>query len=161
MHTPIPHVRHAALALALGSSLLLAACAGGAPTASVSEVADSAPAVPAGEARIYFYRDYEPYETLARPAIYLNGEAVGKSEPGGVSYRDVAPGAYRIKVASEGLYWHQAKTVTLAAGQVAYAKVESLESADSGEYERDTFVVEIAAVSDGRRQVADLRYLRP
>jgi len=64
---------------------------------------------------LQFYRDYEPYESLARPWIYLNNEKVGMSEPGGVYYRDVAPGTYRIKVDSEGLYWHQFKTVTLAA----------------------------------------------
>ncbi|HTZ76976.1 MAG TPA: DUF2846 domain-containing protein [Stellaceae bacterium] len=157
MRTANPRSRHPAIALALGASLLLAGCAGTVPSASFSRVAESTAAIPAGEARIYFYRDYEPYESLARPALYLNGEMVGKSEPGGVSYRDVAPGAYRIKVASQGLYWHPTKTVTLAAGEVAYAKVESLASADSGEFTRDTFVVVLTAKPEAARQIAELR----
>ncbi len=118
------------ISFALGTALLLSACAGGPPGTPFSQVAESIPAVPAGEARIFFYRDYEPYESLARPWIYLNNQRVGMSVPGGVYYRDVTPGTYRIKVDSEGLYWHQFKTVTLAAGETAYAKIESLRSWD-------------------------------
>ena len=116
--------------------------------------------MPAGEARIFFYRDYEPYDSLARPWIYLNNQRVGMSVPGGVYYRDVTPGTYRIKVDSEGLYWHQFKTVTLAAGDTAYAKIESLRSWDESEqFDHDTFVVEVIGPPAAARQIADLRYV--
>ncbi|HUN47201.1 MAG TPA: DUF2846 domain-containing protein [Stellaceae bacterium] len=149
-------------AAALAASLLLAACANGdgPPGTPYSEVAATIPPVPAGEARIYFYRDYEPYESLARPWIYLNGRRIGYSDPGGVYYRDVAPGTYRIKVDSEGRYWHQFKTVTLAPGNVVYAKIESLRSWDSGDqYQRDTFVVDLIGPPAAERQIAALNYV--
>jgi hypothetical protein len=148
------------IALALGASLLTSACAGGPPGTPYSEVAQTLPAVATGEARVYFFRDYEPYESLARPWIYLNDQKVGISEPGGVYYRDVTPGTYRIKVDSEGLYWNQFKTVTLAAGDVEYVKIESLRSWDEGDqFDRDTFVVALIGPPAAQRQIADLRYV--
>jgi len=148
------------IALAFGASLLVSACAGGPPGATYSQVAQTIPPLPSGEARVYFFRDYEPYESLARPWIYLNGQKVGLSEPGGVYYRDVAPGSYRIKVDSEGTYWDQFKTVTLAAGDVQYVKIESLRSWDEGDqFDRDTFVVALIGPPVAQRQIADLRYV--
>jgi len=44
-------------------------------------------------ARVYFYRAFEPYESLARPLIYLNGTPLAPSEPGAASFRDIDPGA--------------------------------------------------------------------
>jgi len=150
------------IAAALGASLLLSACANGGlpPGTPYSKVAETIPPVPAVEARIYFYRDYEPYDSLARPWIYLNDRRIGFSDPGGVYYRDVAPGAYRIKVDSEGSYWDQFKTVTLAPGDVVYAKIESLRSWDEGDqYERDTFVVDLIDTPTAERQIASLNYV--
>lgn len=89
-------------------------------------VASTIPPVAADRARIYFYRDYEPYESLARPELYLNGAQAGVSVPGGVFYRDVAPGAYDVSVYSVGVIPNAEKNVTLKAGDTAYAKVESL-----------------------------------
>ncbi len=149
-----------AVTLALGASLLASACAAGPPGTPYSQVAQTIPAVPAGEARVYFFRDYEPYESLARPWIYLNGQKAGVSEPGGVYYRDVQPGTYQIKVDSQGLYWNQFKTVTLAAGDVEYVKIESLRSWDeSDQSDRDTFVVALIGPPVAQRQIADLRYV--
>lgn len=149
-----------AITLALGASLLVAACAGGPPGPTYSQVAQTIPTLPAGEARIFFFRDYEPYESLARPWIYLNGQKVGVSEPGGVYYRDVAPGTYRIRVDSEGQYWNQFKTTSLAAGDVRYVKIESLRSWDEGDdFDRDTFVVALIGPPVAQRQIAGLRYV--
>ena len=55
-----------------------ASCAQQAVTSSVS----IAP-IPAGEARIWFYRDYEPYAGKGLPAIAANGGYVGAAELGG------------------------------------------------------------------------------
>jgi hypothetical protein len=86
------------------------------------------PPVPSGAARVWFYRDYEPHETLARPYVRLNQQVVGISEPGGAFYRDVAPAHYSITVDSAGRDVNQFAEADLAIGQEAYAKVLSLRS---------------------------------
>ena len=85
-----------------------------------------------GTARIWIYRDYEPYETLARPYVRLNGAIAGISEPGGVFYRDLAPGTYTVTVDSEGTDVQQFVSVPVAAGQQIYVKVLASASWDSG-----------------------------
>lgn len=107
------------------TALLLAAanCTQLPPTSAVA-----IPPVPAGEARLWFYRDYEPSETLARPYIRLNEQVAGISEPGGALYRDVAPNHYSITVDSAGRDVNQFADVDVAAGEEAYAKILSLRS---------------------------------
>ncbi len=155
-----PHrIGHIVRTVAVGAALLLSACAGEPGGARYPEVAQSLPAVPAGKARIYFLRDYEPYESLARPSIYLNDRKAATSEPGGVSYRDVAPGRYEIKVDSPGMYPNQFKTVSLASGDVRYVKIESLRSWESSQdFSQDTFVVALIDPPEAQRELADMRY---
>jgi hypothetical protein len=109
----------------VATAILLAAtgCAQLPPTSSVM-----IPPIPTGAARVWFYRDYEPHETLARPYVRLNEQIVGISEPGGAFYRDVAPARYSIRVDSAGRDFNQVADAELAAGQEAYAKVVSLRS---------------------------------
>ncbi|HEV2549575.1 MAG TPA: DUF2846 domain-containing protein [Stellaceae bacterium] len=105
--------------------LALAACAG--PSGPLfPEVAGTVPPAPADRSRIYFYRDYEPYESLALTDVFLNGATAGVSMPGAVFYRDVAPGTYEVSVYSVGSFPNAAKSVSLKAGDTVYAKVESL-----------------------------------
>jgi hypothetical protein len=84
------------------------------------------PAVAATKARLIFYRDGNPYDTLVWTRVSLNGENVGASAPGTVFYRDVAPGTYRIGVDSEKLYPDQAKTVVVEPGSTTFVKVVGL-----------------------------------
>jgi Protein of unknown function (DUF2846) len=114
-----------AVAAALALMLLgLAGCApAGPPFASV---AASVPPVPQGDARLYFYRWLEPYETVAESTVMLNGAPVAVSQTGAVFYRDVAPGRYTISVQSRGVYPNQFKTMTIGAGETAYVRIESL-----------------------------------
>jgi len=147
-------------ALAVLLPLALAACAGGPSGPQFAAVAATIPPPGADKARLYFYRDYEPYESLSEPRIYLNGNEIGASIPGGVFYRDVAPGRYLISVDSVGIYWNQFKTVELRAGETDYVHIESLRSWDDGlEYEADTFVVVVVDPPDGQRQIGPLRYV--
>ena len=106
-------------------ALLVAAanCAQLPPTSAVA-----IPPIPSDAARIWFYRDYEPHETLARPYVRLNEQVVGILEPGGAFYRDVAPVRYSITVDTAGRDVNQFAEIDLAAGQQAYAKVLSLRS---------------------------------
>jgi hypothetical protein len=125
--------------LAAAACLLLdiAGCAHPAATAS-SAIAP----IPPGKARIWFYRDYEPYAGRGRPAIAANGGYVGLAELGGAFYRDVAPGPYHISVETTGVDFNQTSDLDLAAGQEAYIKIVSNPSWVSGglsQYERPTF----------------------
>src|SRR5690242_5146168 len=58
---------------ALAAVMLLAACTA-AHQPRYADIAATVPPMSADRARLYFYRDYEPYESLARPYIYLNGQ---------------------------------------------------------------------------------------
>jgi len=142
--------------------VLLSACAGsggpGGPT--LAEVASQLPPMPPDRARLFFYRDYEPYESLGRPYLTLNGAVAGISEPGGVFYRDVPAGTYLIGVRSNTPYPDQDKTVTAAAGQTFYVKIGSIKGYNSGDsmYEPDTFAVVIVDPADGQRDIASKRY---
>lgn len=110
-------------------------------------------------ARVYFYRALEPYESLARPLIYLNGTPLAPSEPGAVSFRDIAPGDYEITVYSPGIYPNQFKKVLLRPGDTIYVRIESLRSWYRGfNWEMDTFVVSLVSESDAQADMAGLRY---
>ena len=96
--TPLRRLRQTGSCLL---SLTAAACASPPPTASVS-----LPLIPAGEARVWFYRPVDAYDSLNTPGaltprgdarsfprdIRMNDAIVGISPPTGASYRDVPAG---------------------------------------------------------------------
>ncbi len=83
--------------------------------------------IPAGDARLWFYRDGGPRETQERPYLRLNGQIAGISEPNGTFYRDVAPGHYTVTVDSYiSTYGDQFAEFNLGAGQEAFVKVLSM-----------------------------------
>jgi hypothetical protein len=123
--------------LRLGGAVLLLALTsmglgprGLAPAAATNTPA-LAPQSP-GTARIWIYRDYEPYQSLARPYVRLNGAIAAISEPGGAFYRDVAPGTYAVTVDSDGTDAKQFVSLAVAAGQQVYVKVLASATWDSG-----------------------------
>jgi Protein of unknown function (DUF2846) len=126
---------------ASGLLLIAAGCAGPpAPT----QIAVATPPVPAGQARVWFYRPYEPYESLNLARINMNGSYAGTVENGNAMYRDVPPGPYHIAPESFGRDFNQDKDVNLASGQQLYVKIVSLESwgvsvSGSRTIQRDTF----------------------
>jgi hypothetical protein len=144
--------------------LLMVALAGCAQPPPFPTVASQIPPSASDRARIYFYRDDEPYESLSQPYIYLNSSRTGSSIPGGVFYRDVAPGTYLISVDTVGYYWNPFKTVVLTPGDTLYVKIESLRSWESsggeGAYEADTFVVALIPPDQGARELAGMRYVQ-
>src|SRR5215472_17391082 len=74
------------------------------------------PPILAGNARVWFYRVYDPTESKGRPFIYMNGAIVGISEQGGAFYRDVPAGRYHITVESYGRDLYQFEDVALVPG---------------------------------------------
>jgi hypothetical protein len=79
----MPIVRSGALLriVVLGALALPAACGGGGSPGglTLADVAAQVPPVLADRARFFFYRDYEPYESLGRPYVTLNAEIAGIS----------------------------------------------------------------------------------
>ena len=82
---------------------------------------------PQGYARIWVYREDEPYVSLDRPYVRFNGAIVAISELGGAFYRDVAPGGYYVTVDSVGSDENQFVQVGAAAGQQIYIEVQVLQ----------------------------------
>jgi len=108
-------------AAALGIAVL-----GGCARATVGSV--SVPPVPAGEARLWVYRVYQPSETLNMTKVTINGVYAGYAQLGGAFYRDVPPGVYHVEVESYGTDFNQSTNVALVAGEEAYVRIESLRS---------------------------------
>jgi hypothetical protein len=105
---------------AIALFVALCGCASLPPTGAVA-----IPAVPAGMARAWFYRDDVPYSSLDRPYVRMNGAIVGISESGGAFYRDVAPGQYYVTVDSWGVDVNQFPHAVLVPGETAYFKIFS------------------------------------
>jgi len=153
--------------LRLAGTVLLLALSGclGPQAPLYPQVASTVPPVPSNQGRIYFYREYEPYESLSRPYLYLNRGIVGISIPGGVFYRDVPPDTYEVSVYSRGAFPNQFKTIAVKPGDVFYAKIESLRSWYSGNgvistFEPDTFVVAIIDPNQARAEFERMRYVQ-
>ena len=89
------------------SGLLLIAASCVAPPAPVV-----VPPIPPGQARVWFYRPYEPSETFNLARIETNGGYVGAVENGAAFYRDVPPGHYHIEPESFGRDVMSTKTKT-------------------------------------------------
>jgi hypothetical protein len=128
-------------------------CARAPTTASVA-----IPPIPAGDARVWFYREFIPSESLNMTEVRMNDAYVGYSRLGGAFYRDVPPGYYHITVASWGVDVNQSANVDLAAGQEAFVRIESLRSwSELGERNdavRDTFYARLIPPQIARAQVA-------
>ncbi|HUH83398.1 MAG TPA: DUF2846 domain-containing protein [Stellaceae bacterium] len=131
----------------------LGGCAAAAPEGSGAAAAPLA----AERARVYVYRELNPYDSPTWTAVSLNREKVGNSAPGQVFYRDVAPGTYEIEVRSDYLYPNQFKTVTLAPGATVYAKIQDVRSwGKSFDGGGTTFAVTIVDPAVARREIGAL-----
>jgi len=114
------------------------------------------PPIPAGDARLWFYRDGGPRETQERPYLRLNGQIAGISEPNGTFYRDVAPGHYTVTVDSYlSTYVNQFADINLAAGQEVFVKVLSQGKPVGGETGgRESFYTQVIPAEAARADAA-------
>jgi Protein of unknown function (DUF2846) len=125
--------------LLLWASGLLAIATGCAERAPVVQTP-----IPAGQARIWFYRTWLPSESLNLANIEVNGVYAGAVENGGVFYRDVAAGNYHIAPQSWARDVNQDTNVALVPGQQAYIKIVDSTSwatsvSVSKNFQRDAF----------------------
>ena len=136
-----PRLRLAGVAIFL---LATAACVQSPPPIASVTI----PPIPPGDARVWFYRPIDAYDSMATPYIRMNQAIVAVSQIGGASYRDVPPGQYLVAVDSYLTAPDQTRNVYLFPGQQMYFKVVCLRNwiagggirNDSG-YMRDTFYV--------------------
>jgi hypothetical protein len=100
--------------------------------------------IPPGQARIWFYRVYDPSLSRNLANVDLNGaRAVSVPYGDGPAKVDVAPGAYHIAPESFGVDTNQTRDVTLAAGQEVFVKIVDdpgwISGGDKTSFQRDTF----------------------
>ncbi len=135
---------------------LLLAVAGWTPLSSPA--AAQSPSSVGGQARVWFYRDYEPYESWNLARIDMNGSYVGAVENGSAFYRDVPAGHYHIAAESVGKDVNQEQDVDLAPGQQVYCKIELLSSWDNdgdlSSFQRDTFYVRVIPPALAQAEIA-------
>jgi hypothetical protein len=144
---PMP-ARTASLSLAAG------------PT--VAEIAGQLPPVPAGMARVWFLRQYEPSETLQTPMIFVDDRPLTNSVPGTAFYRDFSPGSHTFSVETCTRDFNQATTLSLMPGTVAELEVQSLQSMQSfGCLVARTFYIRPVAPRWAQLYATQLVYLGP
>jgi hypothetical protein len=119
MIVPFLRLRDWVNAAGLLLMLLAAACATPAPQVA---------APPPGQARIWFYRLWDPSESLNVANIGVNGVYVGSVEPGGAFYRDVNPGIYHIVPQNQYIDYNQNTNVAVVPGEQVFIAVLDLSS---------------------------------
>ena len=117
------------------------------------------PSVLAGQARIWFYRDWQPSESLNLANIDVNGGYFGSVANGSAFYRDVPAGHYHIAPISYNRDFNQDKDVDLADGQELYVKILSSQSWDGAcrDCVRDTFYAWLIPTQIAQGEIARLR----
>jgi Protein of unknown function (DUF2846) len=138
------------------AGLLVAVGAGCAMLPASNEARGTAPPIPAGQARIWVYREWLPSESLNLANVDVNGSYFGSVANGASFYRDVAPGRYRIVPQSYNHDFSQDSNVQLAQGQQAYVKILSMQNWDGAcrDCVRDTFYAWLIAPSVAQAEIA-------
>lgn len=85
-----------------------------------TEMDSSLPSIESGMGRIFFYRPGKFWGGGIRPKVWLNGEVIGESTPGGFFYVDNKPGDYQVSLTSEV---EKSLTFTLDEGQTRYVRL--------------------------------------
>lgn len=101
--------------LLIGMSIL-GGCASG---PKFTEVKAAIPAVAPDQGRVYFYRSNSVFGAAIQPDIFLNGDKVGTSVPGGFFFVDRLPGDFQVSTTTEV---EKQATFTLEKGQQRYIK---------------------------------------
>jgi len=100
--------------------LAVAALAGCATGPDFKSYSATVPPVAQNQGRIWFYRPSKMAGAAVQPEVKLNGEKVGKAQPGCFFYADRAPGQYEVKCTTE---WSDTCKLTLAAQETTYVRL--------------------------------------
>jgi hypothetical protein len=143
----------------LWASGLMLIAAGCADPPEMPQIPAAASPVLAGQARIWFYRDWQPSESLNLANIDINGSYFGSVANGSAFYRDVPAGHYHIAPVSYNRDFNQDKDVDVAPGQQLYVKILSSQSWDGAcrDCIRDTFYVWLIPTQVAQGEIARLR----
>src|SRR5713101_2581176 len=96
--------------------VLLQGCASG---PKFKDYAAKLPQPKQGDGRIWFYRPSKMFAVAVQPSVSLNGQKVGKAQPGGFFYADRPAGNYEVKCTTE---WTHKCQLTLAPQSVKYVR---------------------------------------
>lgn len=119
--------------------------------------------VPSPIARIWFYRDLDPYESLAEPYLRSDGAVIGVSVPGAALYLDLPPGRHRLSVDSYINDKYQTIDIDAVPGREVFVKVvpnnNYVEGGGefSGGYHRNSYVLWLYPPEVGRAAIARSR----
>ena len=81
---------------------------------------------PPGTARLVFYRALHYYGSSLVLTMSLNNIVIGTLPQNAAIYRDVAPGAYTVSFSPTSSAPDQFKTITAAAGNVFFIRIDEL-----------------------------------
>lgn len=100
--------------------VLLQGCASG---PKFKDYAAKLPQPKQGDGRIWFYRPSKVFGVAVQPSVSLNGQKVGKAQPGGFFYTDKPAGSYEVACTTE---WTHKCQLTLAAQSVKYVRLDMM-----------------------------------
>lgn len=82
----------------IAAAMLMTACASG---PKYSQVYNTLPPLGTNQGRVFVYRPGTMFGAAIQPDVHLNGEVVGKAQPGGFFYFDRDPGSYEVSATTE------------------------------------------------------------
>lgn len=155
-------LRIAALLVALTGAAFAAAAQSMVAGPTVAQQGAGIPALAAGQARVWFLRQYQPGESLRTPMMFVNGVPLATSQPGTALFRDFPPDTYTFSVETCTEDTNQAATLNLAAGSQIALEVQSLRSFRSlGCLVDETFYVRPIPPERAQLYYTQLTYLGP
>jgi hypothetical protein len=128
---------------------------------STAVVSAEIPAPPAGLARIWVLRQFEPGLGVQwSPMTYVNGWPIAPAYAGTAFYRDLPPGTYIFTVDSCTRDFDQAQTLQLTAGMQADLEVQVLSSiASLGCFDPNAFYIRQIPPERAQFYMGQVRYL--
>ena len=148
-----------ALLLSIGV-LQLSACASE-PSQTVAQA--QIPPLPAGSARVWVLRQFEPGLGVQwTPMTYVNGATLSPSYAGTAFYRDLPAGTYAFTVASCTSDFNQGQKLQLASGMQADLEVQVLSGfASWGCFDPNTFYIRLIRSERAQFYFSQVRYVGP
>jgi hypothetical protein len=142
---------------AIGAALLALAGCVAQPSGPAPVSPAAAPPIPPGQARLWFYRDYQPSVSFNLANISVNGARVASVPAFGPGvYRDVPPGEYRIMPEDFVSAPSQGTTVTVGPSDLVYLQIEDnpIVWGDMSVFQKDVFTVRPVPAAQALAQIA-------